>query len=60
MKLQLTGLIVSAAAFATPALAAANVVTVYSADGLHDGKGSWFETEFDAFTKNGRRSAPPR
>jgi 2-aminoethylphosphonate transport system substrate-binding protein len=36
---------------ATPAWAASNVVTIYSADGLHDGKGSWFETEFDAFTK---------
>jgi 2-aminoethylphosphonate transport system substrate-binding protein len=39
------------AAFATPAIAASDVVTVYAADGLHDGKGSWFETQFDAFTK---------
>lgn len=34
-----------------PAFADSGVVTVYSADGLHDGKGSWYETEFDAFTK---------
>jgi 2-aminoethylphosphonate transport system substrate-binding protein len=39
------------AAFAAPALAQSGVVTVYSADGLHDGKGSWYETQFDAFTK---------
>jgi 2-aminoethylphosphonate transport system substrate-binding protein len=39
------------AAFATPAIGASDVVTVYAADGLHDGKGSWFETQFDAFTK---------
>ena len=51
MKSLLAGLLVSAAMFATPALSASNVVTIYSADGLHDGKGSWFETQFDAFTK---------
>ncbi len=35
-----------------PVLAAqAQVVTVYSADGLHDGSPNWFATEFDAFTK---------
>src|SRR3974390_1141273 len=45
-------LLVSAAAIvATHAFAASDVVTVYAADGLHDGKGSWFETQFDAFTK---------
>jgi 2-aminoethylphosphonate transport system substrate-binding protein len=27
------------------------VVTIYSADGLHDGNNSWYETEFAAFTK---------
>src|ERR1700743_2698358 len=37
--------------FAAPAFAASDVVTIYAADGLHDGKGSWFETQFDAFTK---------
>ena len=36
---------------ASPALAADNVVTIYSADGLHDGNPNWFQTEFDAFTK---------
>src|SRR6516225_8575398 len=40
--------------FASVALAAKaddNVVTIYSADGLHDGTPSWFGNEFDAFTK---------
>jgi len=50
MKSLLSALLVSAAV-ATPALAASDVVTIYAADGLHDGKGSWFETQFDAFTK---------
>jgi 2-aminoethylphosphonate transport system substrate-binding protein len=27
------------------------VVTIYSADGLHDGTPNWYQTEFDAFTK---------
>lgn len=39
------------AAAALPAMAADNVVTIYSADGLHDGTPSWFGNEFDAFTK---------
>ena len=30
---------------------AEDVVTVYSADGLHDGSPNWYQTEFDAFTK---------
>jgi 2-aminoethylphosphonate transport system substrate-binding protein len=30
---------------------AQGVVTLYSADGLHDGSPNWFQTEFDAFTK---------
>lgn len=30
---------------------AQGVVTVYSADGLHDGSPNWYQTEFDAFTK---------
>ena len=51
MKTLLGALLVSAAALATPAFADSNVVTIYAADGLHDGKGSWFETQFDAFTK---------
>src|SRR6202522_4346916 len=50
MKSLLSALLV-AVSFATPAFAASDVVTIYAADGLHDGKGSWFETQFDAFTK---------
>jgi 2-aminoethylphosphonate transport system substrate-binding protein len=50
MKLLLSALLFSAAV-AMPAFAASDVVTIYAADGLHDGKGSWFETEFAAFTK---------
>jgi 2-aminoethylphosphonate transport system substrate-binding protein len=30
---------------------AEDVVTVYSADGLHDGSPSWYQNQFDAFTK---------
>jgi 2-aminoethylphosphonate transport system substrate-binding protein len=45
--------------FATVALAgfvaaqahAQGVVTIYSADGLHDGSPNWYQQEFDAFTK---------
>ena len=36
--------------FADPSLAQ-EVVTVYSADGLHDGTPNWYQTQFDAFTK---------
>ena len=50
MKSFLSALLV-AVSFAAPAFAASDVVTIYAADGLHDGKGSWFETQFDAFTK---------
>ncbi|MFK0161082.1 2-aminoethylphosphonate ABC transporter substrate-binding protein [Rhizobium sp. NPDC090279] len=39
------------ASVAMPAMAADNVVTIYSADGLHDGTPSWYGNEFDAFTK---------
>src|SRR6201996_241792 len=39
-----------AALFAAPAFAD-DVVTIYSADGLHDGTPNWYQTEFDAFTK---------
>ncbi|HVO04244.1 MAG TPA: 2-aminoethylphosphonate ABC transporter substrate-binding protein [Candidatus Cybelea sp.] len=35
---------------AAPAFAE-DVVTIYSADGLHDGTPNWYQTEFDAFTK---------
>jgi len=50
MKSLLCAVLVSVAS-ATSAFAASNVVTIYAADGLHDGKGSWFEMEFDAFSK---------
>ena len=50
MKSLLCTMLLSAA-FTAPAFAASDVVTIYAADGLHDGKGSWFETQFDAFTK---------
>ena len=30
---------------------AEDVVTIYSADGLHDGKPNWAQTQFDEFTK---------
>ena len=50
MKSLLSALLV-AVSFAAPAFAASDIVTIYAADGLHDGKGSWFETQFDAFTK---------
>src|ERR1700744_191423 len=33
------------------AWAASDVVTIYSADGLHDGTPNWYQNEFDAFTK---------
>ena len=39
------------AAFGASSAFAEDVVTVYSADGLHDGTPSWYQTEFDAFTK---------
>lgn len=40
-----------AAAFATGLARAEEVVTIYSADGLHDGTPSWYGNQFDAFTK---------
>src|SRR5262249_28125472 len=30
---------------------AQETVTIYSADGLHDGSPNWYQTQFDAFTK---------
>ena len=52
MKSLVSALLAGAAiVLAAPAFAASDVVTIYAADGLHDGKGSWFETQFDAFTK---------
>jgi len=51
MNKLLAGLLLASTALATPALAASDVVTIYSADGLHDGTGSWYENQFAAFTK---------
>ena len=51
MKAILSAALAATAVFVSPAWAASNVVTIYAADGLHDGKGSWFETQFEAFTK---------
>ena len=39
------------AAFGASSALAEDVVTIYSADGLHDGTPNWYQTEFDAFTK---------
>ena len=40
-----------AAAALSPAFAQSDVVTIYAADGLHDGTPSWFGNQFAAFTK---------
>lgn len=52
MKTQLMVAAVCTIAFTvTPVFAQSNVVTIYAADGLHDGSPSWFGNEFAAFTK---------
>ena len=51
MRLMKASLAVALALGAAPAFAQSNVVTIYSADGLHDGTPNWYQTEFDAFTK---------
>src|SRR5579871_6874884 len=48
--LLLAGLLATAA-FAAGVARAEEVVTIYSADGLHDGTPSWYGNQFDAFTK---------
>ncbi|WP_343529643.1 2-aminoethylphosphonate ABC transporter substrate-binding protein [Yokenella regensburgei] len=50
MKLSRLALL-SALALASSPVWADGVVTVYSADGLHDGDNSWYQSQFDAFTK---------
>lgn len=52
MSIKTLAIAVSALALlgAGPAVAA-EVVTIYSADGLHDGTPSWYGEQFDAFTK---------
>jgi 2-aminoethylphosphonate transport system substrate-binding protein len=49
-KLMLAGAF-AAAMLAAGLARAEDVVTVYSADGLHDGTPSWYGDQFDAFTK---------
>ncbi len=49
MKLMATAALLAVAMMG--AAQARGVVTVYSADGLHDGSPNWDQTEFDAFTK---------
>ena len=51
MRFTSTGLAAILALAAAPAFAQSQVVTIYSADGLHDGSPNWYQTEFDAFTK---------
>lgn len=51
IKLMIAAAALAAAFAAGPALAQSGVVTIYSADGLHDGSPNWFQTQFDAFTK---------
>src|SRR5215469_2737061 len=41
----------AAAMLAVGQAMAQGVVTIYSADGLHDGSPNWFQNQFDAFTK---------
>jgi 2-aminoethylphosphonate transport system substrate-binding protein len=43
--------IAALAALIPGAASAEDVVTIYSADGLHDGTPNWYQTQFDAFTK---------
>jgi 2-aminoethylphosphonate transport system substrate-binding protein len=50
MKLSRLALL-SAFALASSPVWANSVVTVYSIDGLHDGDNSWYQAQFDAFTK---------
>src|SRR5579871_2993081 len=52
MKTRLIALAVCALALpAAPLYAQSDVVTLYAADGLHDGSPSWFGNQFEAFTK---------
>ncbi|WP_322062673.1 2-aminoethylphosphonate ABC transporter substrate-binding protein [Paraburkholderia sp. J63] len=52
MKTQLIIAAACALSLATASVQAqSNVVTVYAADGLHDGSPSWFGNQFEAFTK---------
>ena len=50
MKLSRLALLTVTVLASTPVWSA-DVVTVYSADGLHDGDNSWYQNQFAAFTK---------
>lgn len=50
MKLSRLSCLLMATLCSTPVLAAP-VVTVYSADGLHDGNNSWYQNQFNEFTQ---------
>ncbi len=54
LSLSVAGLAMVLAAGSVPESQAwaQQVVTIYSADGLHDGSPNWYQTEFDAFTKS--------
>ncbi len=47
----LAAMLASSLPLTSSASAASDVVTVYSADGLHDGTPSWYGDQFTAFTK---------
>ena len=51
MTFMLAAAVLAVGLAAGPARAQSDVVTIYSADGLHDGSPNWFQTQFDAFTK---------
>jgi 2-aminoethylphosphonate transport system substrate-binding protein len=51
MRFKLLAAACLAAVVSTAAAQAQEVVTIYSADGLHDGSPNWYQTQFDAFTK---------
>lgn len=51
-KLKFLGMVSAIALTLSAGIASAeDVVTIYSADGLHDGTPNWYQTQFDAFTK---------
>lgn len=49
--LLLSAFMLAVAAYGPGVVRAEGVVTIYSADGLHDGNPSWFGNQFAAFTK---------
>jgi 2-aminoethylphosphonate transport system substrate-binding protein len=51
VKQQVLAALAVAACFTALPVMAQGVVTIYSADGLHDGTPSWYQNQFDAFTK---------